>query len=192
MYNPSFSVVKCLYFSVVALWRQDIRAIYLRHCNSEPSSLMHPFPEAPQSLTSRRRATIINFISKSPKVPRASLPGVELDSRVNMTVDEFANFLLVSQDRESVDLEEAASIIAKYDTFSEKSDTSCMSLKGFTHYMMSQETSPPPHVRPKETQNMDLPLSDYLMASSHNTYLTGHQLHGESSVSMYIKVNQYF
>lgn len=151
---------------------------------------MHPFPEAPQTLVSRRRATIITFISKASKMPRASLPGVELDSRVNMTVDEFAKFLLVSQDRESVDPKEAGSIIAKYDTFVEKSDTNYMSLKGFTHYMLSQETSPPPHVRPKETQNMDQPLSDYLIATSHNTYLTGHQLHGESSVGMYIKVGR--
>ena len=35
---------------------------------------------------------------------------------------------------------------------------------------------------------MDSPLSYYFVASSHNTYLTGHQLRGESSVEMYREV----
>jgi phosphatidylinositol phospholipase C delta len=34
-------------------------------------------------------------------------------------------------------------------------------------------------------QNMDRPLNEYLIFSSHNTYLTNHQLYGESNVEMY-------
>jgi len=37
---------------------------------------------------------------------------------------------------------------------------------------------------------MDSPLSYYFVASSHNTYLTGHQLRGESSVEMYREVRE--
>lgn len=40
----------------------------------------------------------------------------------------------------------------------------------------------------ENVKELQLPLSYYYIESSHNTYLTGHQLKGESSVELYSQV----
>ena len=40
-----------------------------------------------------------------------------------------------------------------------------------------------------DSTDMDQPLSRYFIATSHNTYLVGHQLKGHSSVHLYRKVS---
>uniref|UniRef100_A0A6P7GQR6 Phosphoinositide phospholipase C n=1 Tax=Diabrotica virgifera virgifera TaxID=50390 RepID=A0A6P7GQR6_DIAVI len=65
----------------------------------------------------------------------------------------------------------------------------CLSFEGFARYLMDKENFS--FVSEREVpfeSNMTRPLSTYYIASSHNTYLTGHQLKGESSVELYSQV----
>eukprot|EP01063_Lacrimia_lanifica_P037939 TRINITY_DN794_c1_g1_i1.p1 TRINITY_DN794_c1_g1~~TRINITY_DN794_c1_g1_i1.p1 ORF type:complete len:757 (+),score=269.53 TRINITY_DN794_c1_g1_i1:128-2398(+) len=52
----------------------------------------------------------------------------------------------------------------------------------FTRYLYSAKNS---WWNPQDKDNMNHPLPMYYINSSHNTYLTGHQLHGLSSADMY-------
>ena len=63
-----------------------------------------------------------------------------------------------------------------------------LSKDGFTRYLMSDENAPVFLDRLDVYMNMDQPLAHYYINSSHNTYLTGRQFYGKSSVEMYRQV----
>lgn len=64
-----------------------------------------------------------------------------------------------------------------------------LSFEGFAKYMMNKENSVYNEADSTiEESDMTYPLSCYYIASSHNTYLTGHQLKGESSIDLYSQV----
>lgn len=62
-----------------------------------------------------------------------------------------------------------------------------MTCYDFTRFLFSPFNSAPNPTIYQIYQDMNRPLSEYWIASSHNTYLVGHQLKGESSVEMYKK-----
>uniref|UniRef100_A0A8C5SKE1 Phosphoinositide phospholipase C n=1 Tax=Laticauda laticaudata TaxID=8630 RepID=A0A8C5SKE1_LATLA len=65
---------------------------------------------------------------------------------------------------------------------------SAMSSDGFCRYLMSDENAPVFLDRLELYQEMEHPLAHYFISSSHNTYLTGRQFGGKSSVEMYRQV----
>ena len=63
-----------------------------------------------------------------------------------------------------------------------------MTKDGFIRYLMSDENSPVFLERLDVYMDMDQPLAHYYINSSHNTYLSGRQFGGKSSVEMYRQV----
>ncbi|KAJ3608409.1 hypothetical protein NHX12_025456 [Muraenolepis orangiensis] len=93
------------------------------------------------------------------------------------------NDFLVNCQREHLSYDEILSIIQKFEPSSSMRQMGWMSFEGFARFLMDKENFASRHeesqVDPAELQH---PLSYYYIESSHNTYLTGHQLKGESSV----------
>jgi len=59
---------------------------------------------------------------------------------------------------------------------------------GFIRYLMSDENAPVFLDKLEEWMDMDQPLAHYYINSSHNTYLSGRQIGGKSTVEMYRQV----
>ncbi|KAI0672187.1 1-phosphatidylinositol-4,5-bisphosphate phosphodiesterase 1 [Trametes maxima] len=66
-------------------------------------------------------------------------------------------------------------------------DGAAMSLTGFTAFLLSLDNSAFADQHGRVYHNMSRPMSEYYVSSSHNTYLVGHQLVGESTVEGYIR-----
>ncbi len=59
---------------------------------------------------------------------------------------------------------------------------------GLIRYLMDAENGVIDPVKYSLNEDMTLPLCHYFINSSHNTYLSGHQITGESTVEMYRQV----
>ncbi|KAF8475971.1 PLC-like phosphodiesterase [Kalaharituber pfeilii] len=70
-----------------------------------------------------------------------------------------------------------------------KDAESRMSMDAFQVFLRSQAFNPPLQTTVTE-QDLEQPLNEYFISSSHNTYLLGRQVVGESSIEAYIKVLQ--
>uniref|UniRef100_A0A3P8Y8A8 1-phosphatidylinositol 4,5-bisphosphate phosphodiesterase n=1 Tax=Esox lucius TaxID=8010 RepID=A0A3P8Y8A8_ESOLU len=86
------------------------------------------------------------------------------------------------------DPKRAMQIIEKYERDPDLKKKGRMSSDGFCRYLMSDENAPVFLDCLELYQDMEQPLAHYFIASSHNTYLTGRQFGGKSSVEMYRQV----
>ncbi|XP_053307254.1 1-phosphatidylinositol 4,5-bisphosphate phosphodiesterase epsilon-1 isoform X2 [Spea bombifrons] len=105
-----------------------------------------------------------------------------------MGIQQFNDFLVNCQG-EHYTYDEVLSIIQKFEPGINMRQQGLMSFEGFARYLMDKDNFAS---RNDESQvnidDLQFPLSYYFIESSHNTYLTGHQLKGESSVELYSQV----
>lgn len=108
----------------------------------------------------------------------------------SLTAQDLLQFLKDYQYQDGATIEDAEAIIDKFEHKKKKSDTKKkgkLTVRGFNSYLSSLEVNSvfnPEHA--KVYQDMDQPFAHYFIDSSHNTYLLGDQLKGESSVEAYI------
>ncbi|XP_046981593.1 1-phosphatidylinositol 4,5-bisphosphate phosphodiesterase isoform X2 [Schistocerca americana] len=86
------------------------------------------------------------------------------------------------------DEKRAAEIITTYEQDEEAKNEKKLTKDGLIRYLMSDENAPVFLDRLDFYMDMDQPLAHYYINSSHNTYLTGRQFGGKSSVEMYRQV----
>ena len=216
MHSLSFSTFQALYFAHTSTQRSDIQKIYTSYAASTTSGspaasgvicvdkTKNKSDQRSQSSSSKRRSSlaIMNFRSKSSSSSH-SKPSIQPSTNsaknnsaksVLMSREAFLNFLKQSQGMSRVSMEDILKLIKRYDLVCDTNCVDSISLLGFTHFMLSQEASRPQRTVAKSRvtattpHSMTQPLSNYFIASSHNTYLTGHKFNGESSVNMYALV----
>ncbi|ELW66725.1 1-phosphatidylinositol-4,5-bisphosphate phosphodiesterase epsilon-1 [Tupaia chinensis] len=99
------------------------------------------------------------------------------------------NDFLVNCQGEHCSYDEILSIIQKFEPSISMCHQGLMSFEGFARFLMDKDNFASKNDESQENiKELQLPLSYYYIESSHNTYLTGHQLKGESSVELYSQV----
>ncbi|XP_015281025.1 PREDICTED: 1-phosphatidylinositol 4,5-bisphosphate phosphodiesterase eta-1 [Gekko japonicus] len=112
------------------------------------------------------------------------------DKKDHLTVEELAQFLRVEQKMNNVTTEFCLDIIRKFEVSEENKSQNVLGIEGFTNFMRSPACDVFNPLHSEVHQDMDQPLCNYYIASSHNTYLTGDQLLSQSKVEMYARVLQ--
>ncbi|KAK9515829.1 hypothetical protein VZT92_026436 [Zoarces viviparus] len=108
----------------------------------------------------------------------------------HLDADDLARFLETEQKMTKVTKEHCLEIINKFEPCSENQKEGVLGIDGITNYMRSPagDIFNPEHYN--VSQDMNQPLCNYFIASSHNTYLMGDQLMSQSRVDMYAWVLQ--
>ncbi|XP_011296574.1 1-phosphatidylinositol 4,5-bisphosphate phosphodiesterase classes I and II isoform X2 [Musca domestica] len=113
--------------------------------------------------------------------------------RKYMTTNQFMDFLNNTQRDPRLneilypyaDTERAKEVITQYEPNKFNAQKGLLSLDGFLRYLMSEDNPIMAANKWDLSDDMNQPLAHYFINSSHNTYLTGHQLTGKSSVEIY-------
>ncbi|CDW53051.1 1 phosphatidylinositol 4,5 bisphosphate [Trichuris trichiura] len=114
--------------------------------------------------------------------------GVDTSRSMWLTAAAVKSFMRIHQ-MEPISDAQAVELIARHEPDAVMRSKQRMSFEGFARFLLDSSNFAYLNEDNKmNKKDMDYPLSYYFIASSHNTYLTGHQLKGESSVELYRQI----
>ncbi|XP_015511799.1 1-phosphatidylinositol 4,5-bisphosphate phosphodiesterase epsilon-1-like [Neodiprion virginianus] len=190
-------------FGQLAITRRSQSDGSLRDFNARPSVLRQASDSTPQRIglltrnnsidcheyktsSNLQNKQIFDAIAATSIVNNCS--GVDTSKSQVITLTTFTKFL-ESRQQEKLTDDEIKALVKRHEPDPALRTQMCLSFEGFARYMMDKDNYAfaNEYAAPVETE-MQQPLSQYYIASSHNTYLTGHQLKGESSVQLYSQV----
>ncbi|VDM82009.1 unnamed protein product [Strongylus vulgaris] len=122
-----------------------------------------------------------------------SMGGMMDTSRSSVLTPTMLKNFVNSQQMEMIDEELAIKLIQDHEPDPLCRQKNQMSFEGFARFLCDPVNFAfvPETIQPDE-RDLQLPLPYYFINSSHNTYLTGHQLKGPSSAEMYREVKLCF
>ncbi|XP_078668100.1 1-phosphatidylinositol 4,5-bisphosphate phosphodiesterase epsilon-1-like isoform X2 [Branchiostoma floridae x Branchiostoma belcheri] len=137
-----------------------------------------------QSKSDSRMKPIVDAIAAGSVIANSASVESSLDMAIG--VGELNDFL-VNEQGQYLTYQEVGRIIQRHEPSAPLRKEGCLSFEGFARFLMDETNNAFCRSTIRE-EDMDQPLSHYYIASSHNSYLTGHQLRGESSVELYREV----
>ncbi|NP_473407.2 1-phosphatidylinositol 4,5-bisphosphate phosphodiesterase zeta-1 [Mus musculus] len=108
------------------------------------------------------------------------------ENRKILSENSLIEFLTQEQYEMEIDHSDSVEIINKYEPIEEVKGERQMSIEGFARYMFSSECLLFKENCKTVYQDMNHPLSDYFISSSHNTYLISDQILGPSDIWGYV------
>jgi hypothetical protein len=170
---------QALYYSYVITVRPDIKILYDQYSKKNCKAKSIKYSNASRGSI----ALLRNFLSRSKEDILSTDYLSPVQSSSEMELQSFIEFLEITQNFKAISQETVEDMLHPF--IFTKGNISHISLRLFACYLLSRESS---NVT-KPIHDMTQPLSSYFIASSHNTYLTGLQTHGQSSVLMYAMVS---
>lgn len=164
--------------------RPDVAAVYAHALRQCPAGAA---PDAVCSCTHGGAAAIASSSLLSGGTSAAAAAPPPAHTLPFMSVAQFCHFLRFEQGEAGTSQDDAARLCAH---FFPAGAGRCLSVAAFTAFLTSPANSAFAPEAACQSQDMSRPLAHYFIESSHNTYLEGDQLAGNSSVNMYISAVQ--
>ncbi|KRZ40705.1 1-phosphatidylinositol 4,5-bisphosphate phosphodiesterase delta-3-A, partial [Trichinella pseudospiralis] len=102
------------------------------------------------------------------------------------TVEDLKNFLTNIQQLSAITLSHCRQLIRHYEPEPENQKSLKLSFHGLRRLLLSEAGNIVKSEHKVIYQNMEQPLTNYYIYSTHNTYLCGHQLMGDATIEGYI------